>query len=228
MIVGLIPARGGSKGIPGKNLAPCAGKPLLWHTVTAARGSKLSRVIVSTDDPDIAAAAREFGAEVPFERPPSLALDDTPMLAVIQNALEWMEHNGGAPEGIALLQPTSPLRTSAHIDAAIRLFHTGAPDTVVSVVRVQHRYSPGSLMELTDGILKPAKGRGSEATRRQDKPVLFARNGPAILITRPDVIRSGKLYGEKTVGYEMSELDSIDIDTVDDLKHAELLLRARR
>lgn len=228
MIVGLIPARGGSKGIPGKNLALCASKPLLWHTVNAAKASKLARLIVSTDDPDIAAAGKKFGAEVPFQRPAEISGDEAPMIAVMQHALEWLQSEGAAPDAIALLQPTSPLRTTAHINEALKLFEERKADTVVSVVRVQHRYSPGSLMEQEDGVLKPAKGRGSSATRRQDKPVLFARNGPAILITRSDLIREGRMYGDNTVGYEMAELDSIDVDTVDDLKHAELLLRARR
>lgn len=228
MIVGLIPARGGSKGIPGKNLAQCAGKPLLWHTVKAATASRLPRVIVSTDNPEIAEASLAFGAEVPFDRPGALALDTTPMIAVLQHALDWLEKNGGVPEAIALLQPTSPLRTASHINEALKLFESGHNDTVVSVIRVQHRYSPGSLMELRDGLLKEVTGTASTATRRQDKPALFARNGPAILITRTEVIRAGKLYGKNSAGYEMSELDSIDVDTVDDLKHAELLLRARR
>lgn len=227
MIVGLIPARGGSKGIPAKNLALCAGKPLLWYAVSAAKDANLSRILVSTDDPEIGAAAMKFGAEV-LQRPPELGQDDTPMIAVMGHALEWLERNGGAPEAIALLQPTSPLRTSAHIREAMKLFNEKKPDTVVSVVQVQHRYSPGSLMELSEGSLKPMRSGGSSATRRQDKPALFARNGPAILITRPEIIRVGKMYGDATLGYEMAELDSVDVDTLDDLKHAELLLRARR
>lgn len=226
MIVGLIPARGGSKGIPGKNLAECAGKPLIWHTCEAAKRSALQRVIVSTDSTVIASAAKTYGVEAPFLRPPELSGDDTPMISVLQHALAWLENSGQETEAIALLQPTSPLRTSGHIDAALALFRREKPDSVVSVVPVQHRYTPGSLMELKEGSLQSVKGKG--ATRRQDKPALYARNGPAIAITRADVIRAGKIYGDVTLAYEMSELDSIDVDTLDDLKHAELLLRARR
>src|ERR671933_1940916 len=125
-ILGLIPARGGSKGIPGKNLAPLCGRPLLAWTVGAAcAAGSLDRVVVSTDSDEIAAAARELGADV-LERPAELARDDTPMRDVVLHALEEL----GRPEVLALLQPTSPLRRAAHVDEAVALLRRSGADCV--------------------------------------------------------------------------------------------------
>lgn len=222
--VGLIPARGGSKGIPGKNIVPCAGKPLIQWTCDAARGSRrLSRTIVSTDSAEIAAVARGCGAEVPFLRPAELARDETPALPVIQHALRWFDAQGQAPDAIVLLQPTSPLRASAHIDEAIGLFEARSADTVVSVVRVPHRFHPSSVMWERNGALVPYEGEET-VTRRQEQPPLFARNGPAVLVVSRATLQSGRLYGGCTLGYLMDDAASVDIDTPADLRMAEWLL----
>ncbi len=222
-LLGLIPAREGSKGVPGKNLAPLAGAPLLEWTCAAARGCpRLTRCIVSTDSPEIAAAAESLGIEVPFLRPAALAQDETPMIDVLVHALDEL----GDPDGIVLLQPTSPLRTAEHIDEAIRLFVDSGADSVVSVVRVPHNFVPASLLRVVDGRAEPA-GAAETAPRRQTKAVVYARNGPAVLICRPEVIRQGVLYGPDTRAYEMSAADSIDIDTPFDLELADWLLRRR-
>ncbi|MGH3104275.1 MAG: cytidylyltransferase domain-containing protein [Gaiellaceae bacterium] len=217
-VVGLIPARGGSKGIPGKNLAPLAGKPLIAWTIEAARASRtLTRVVVSTDDEEIAAVARQLGAEV-LARPGALAADDTPMLEVVRHALAEL----GSTDVLVLLQPTSPLRRPDHIDQALLvLLEDERRDAVVSVVEVPHRFRPGSLMELDGGRLR----RLSEETaaRRQDKPPVYARNGPAVLALRPERL-GDDLYGGDCRPYVMAPLDSIDVDGPDDLRLAELLL----
>ena len=220
-VLGLIPARGGSRGIPRKNLAELAGRPLLAWTCTAAlESTMLTRCVVSTDDPEIAEAARAEGVEVPFMRPAALAGDETPMHAVVLHALEAV----GA-DVVVLLQPTSPLRTARHVDEAVRLLLDGDADSVVSVVRVPHNFVPSSLLAERDGRLVPVAEAG--ATRRQDKEVVFARNGPAVLATRAPVIRDGSLYGDACAGYEMDVADSVDVDTAFELELAGWLLDRR-
>jgi CMP-N,N'-diacetyllegionaminic acid synthase len=215
-VVALVPARGGSKGIPRKNVAPLAGKPLLRWAVDAARATDtVTRIVVSTDDDEIAAAAEDV--EV-LRRPSDLAADDTPMLAVIRHGLSHIQ----PCDVLVLLQPTSPLRRAEHVDGAVRLLLETGADSVVSVVEVPHRYEPDSLMELRDGLLVAR----SEPTTRQAKQRLYARNGPAILALRPAGLGEA-LYSGNVAPYVMDEADSLDIDTPYDLELAELLLRAR-
>ncbi len=226
-VVGLIPARGGSKGIPGKNIAPCAGQPLLAWTCEAALGSRrLARTILSTDSEAIAAVGRACGLEVPFLRPADLAEDETPAMAVMAHALDWLEARGETVDALALLQPTSPLRSSRHIDDAVALFEESGADAVVSVMAVPHRFHPSSVMRDEAGRLAPFMN-GDTVTRRQNQAPLLARNGPAVLVVSRAGVASGKLYGGRTIGYRMSGADSIDIDTAEDLRLAELLLRDR-
>lgn len=223
--LGVIPARGGSKGVPGKNLRLLAGRPLLAYTAAAALGSRrLVRTVLSTDDPAIAAAGRALGLDVPFLRPASLAADDTPMLPVLVHALGEAGRGGFAADAVVLLQPTSPLRTAAHVDAALELLESSGADSVVSVVEVPHQFSPASVMTLTDGRLKPFAD-GPTITRRQDKPRVYARNGPAVLATRTAVLTGGSLYGDDCRPLVMEARASIDIDDADDLAYAEYLLR---
>jgi CMP-N-acetylneuraminic acid synthetase len=226
-ILGLIPARGGSKGVPNKNLAPLCGRPLLAYTADAARESaRLTRTIVSTDDEALAAAARALGLEVPFMRPQELAADDTPMLPVMLHATTAVSRAGFAVDAVVLLQPTSPLRRGEHIDAAVDLLARTGADSVVSVVEVPHHFNPVSLLTLLDGRLQPFLP-GPTVSRRQDKPRVLARNGPAVLAVRTAVLAAGTLYGDDCRPIVMSAEDSIDIDTPWDLSMAELLLQRR-
>jgi CMP-N-acetylneuraminic acid synthetase len=226
-ILGIIPARGGSKGIPNKNLALLCGRPLLAYTADAVKQSrKLTRTIVSTDDERIAECAKALGLEVPFMRPAPLAADDAPMLPVVQHALEAMTKDGFDADMVVLLQPTSPLRRGEHIDAAIDWLERTAADSVVSVVEVPHQFNPTSVMRLDEGLLKPFLD-GPTATRRQDKPRLFARNGPAVLAVRAAVVRGGSLYGERSWPLGMSAEDSLDVDSPWDLRLVEYVLAAR-
>ena len=216
-VLGLIPARGGSKGIAGKNLAPLGGKPLIAWTLEAARASEtLSSVVVSTDSEEIAAAAD--GSRV-LARPPELAADETPMLAVLEHAVTEL----GRPDVLVLLQPTSPLRRAEHIDEVVRLLVESDADSVVSVVEVPHRYAQESLMALERGRLtRPVE----DTSRRQDKRPVYARNGPAVLALRPDRL-GDDLYGGDCRAYVMRPEDSIDIDEPFDLELAEFLLARR-
>jgi CMP-N-acetylneuraminic acid synthetase len=128
---------------------------------------------------------------------------------------------------VVLLQPTSPLRRAEHIDGAVELFRRAGADTVVSVIEVPHRFHPASVMRERDGRLVPYHEDAATVTRRQGLEPLVARNGPAVLVVSPRMLRAGDLYGGRTVGYRMSEHDSIDVDTVEDLDLAGMLLAAR-
>ena len=229
----VIPARGGSKGIPGKNLAPLRGRPLIDYTIDAAlAASSLSRIVVSTDDPAIAehALTRE-GIEVPALRPAQLAEDDTPMLPVLLDLLDMLEKQGAATfDAVCLLQPTSPLRLSSDIDAAAALLESsGRADAIVSIEAVPHSFNPVSVMtQDASGKLSPyQQGEGDKTLRRQDKPVVVARNGPAVLLSRVATLRAGSLYGRHTVGYAMPRERSIDIDEPIDIVIAAALLAER-
>jgi CMP-N-acetylneuraminic acid synthetase len=201
-----------------------AGRPLIAHTFDAARRSrKLTRVVLSTDSEPIAALGRAEGIDVPFLRPSHLAADDTPMLDVLNHAVGALQRR---PDIVVLLQPTSPLRRAEHIDAAVSLLEETGADSVVSVMTVPHQFTPGSLMRLDEGRLLPLATEPG-AARRQDKPVLYARNGPAVLVTRTHVLESGRLYGNDTRPFVMSREDSIDVDEPFDLEIVEAVLARR-
>ena len=227
-LIGLITARGGSKGIPGKNLVECAGLPLIAWTCNAATSARcLSAVYVSTDDARIAEQCAEFGVQSPFQRPDALAGDSAGSLEVLAHFIDWLEASGDYCDAVVLLQPTSPLRTAAHIDSAGAVFGAATWDSLVSVVRVEHRYMPEKLMRVVDGVAVPHVPGPVDATPRQRSEQLFARNGPAILISRAAVLRYGSLYGERIAAFEMSKPDSVDVDDMEDLAIAAALLRAR-
>jgi CMP-N,N'-diacetyllegionaminic acid synthase len=230
--LGLITARGGSKSIPGKNIARLAGRPLLAYTCDAARGSaRLTRTVLSTDDPAIASVGRDCGVEVPFMRPEEIARDTTPSIDVALHAVDWLAQNDGwTADVVVILQPTSPLRVSRHIDEALYEMETWSADTVVSVVEVPHRFSPYSVMRMEGGRLRDFWDGPTpfDRYRRQDMPTLYARNGPAVLATRVPVMKEKRsFYGDFVAPYVMSEAESIDIDTPHDLMLAEAALSAR-
>jgi CMP-N,N'-diacetyllegionaminic acid synthase len=229
-VLGLITARGGSKGIPNKNLAPCGGLPLLsWTCIAARDASCLTRVVLSTDDPAIAERGRQDGVEAPFLRPAELATDSARSIDVANHAIAWLdERESWRTDVLVLLQPTSPMRTAVHVDAAFSLLAADT-DTVVSVVEVPHRFAPWSLMRLENDRLhdyQPGE-LPFDRFRRQGQPTLYARNGPAVLVSRSTTIREGSFYGERIVPYVMTAMDSVDIDDRDDLAYADWLLCRR-
>lgn len=228
-ILGLIPARGGSKGLPRKNLAPLAGRPLIAHTIEAALASRsLTRVVVSTEDAEIAQTARDWGAQTPFTRPAELASDAAGALPVMRQAIEALEAEGWRTDILVYLQPTSPLRRARHIDGALELLLGQKADSVVSVVPVPHQFNPVSLLRLEDGLLNPYLPQApndAPILRRQDKPELWARNGPAVLAcTRAVIMDQGRLYGKRTLPFFMRPEESLDIDTAFDLALVEWAL----
>jgi CMP-N,N'-diacetyllegionaminic acid synthase len=214
-VLGLIPARAGTRN---KNLWTLRGRPLLAWTVDAARASEtLTRIVVSTESDEVAAVAHELGVEV-LERPPELALDDTPTRDVVVHALQRL----GPCDVLVLLQPTSPLRKARHIDEAVRLLLDSRADSVLSVVEVPHQFRPVSVMSLEHGRLVPLVA--DAPNRRQDKPVVYARNGPAVLALRPDPLPD-PLYAGDCRPYVMDLRESVDVDEASDLELAELLVQ---
>ena len=226
-VLGIITARGGSKGIPGKNLKLLAGRPLLDYSIDAANDTPLDRLILSTEDKKIADAARSLGCEVPFMRPAELARDETPHLPVIQHAVKWLQdHEGYQPDIVLTLQPTSPLRSAADIAAALRMMELSDADSVVSVSEVTAHGHPMRMLKVDDhGFAKlfatgePVRNR---INRRQDLPKAWVMNG-AIYACRTDVLFAPQpsLYGDRVVAYPMPPERSISIDDLDDWEAAE-------
>lgn len=224
-ILGVITARGGSKGIPGKNIKELGGKPLIVYTIEAAKSSNLiTHLIVSTDDEATAEIARAAGAEVPFIRPAELAQDDTPHVPVMQHALVYMERELGEPfDYTVVLQPTSPFRTPDDIDVTLqKLIDTGA-DSAVTLVEVPSSEHPIKLKKLEEGRVVPYAIEEVEGTRRQDLPSVYKRSGAVYAMTR-DLIMGGRLYGEHVVGVIVPRERSIDIDYAFDWIKAEHML----
>lgn len=229
-ILGLIPARGGSKSIPRKNLYPLCGRMLIEYTFNAAKKSRyLSRIVLTTDDQEIASLGKKSGIEVPFIRPARLASDDSPTLAAAQHAVAYLENSEGYhPDIVVLLQPTSPLRKSSHIDEAVELLISTGADSVVSVEEVPHRYNPCSVMRIKEGRLVTfLESEQTKIFRRQDKPKVYARNGAAVYAVRYETLmQHNSLFGENCRPLIMKPEESIDIDTLFDVKLAESLLGA--
>lgn len=224
-VLGLVPARGGSKGVPRKNIRPLGGRPLLQWTAEAALGARtLARVVLSTDDPEIADAGRRCGLEVPFLRPAELAGDRAPTLPAVQHALSELERTGDRFDAVCLLQPTSPFRTSEDIDACVTLLEEGGADAVVSVRRVPDEHNPHWVYFRDEsGALRLSTGEAQPIPRRQELPPAFHREG-SVYVTRRDVVMGGSLYGTRLLAYEVDPARSVNIDTMDDWARAEALL----
>lgn len=218
-VLAIIPARGGSKGVPRKNIRDLAGKPLIAWTIEAARKSVyIDRVILSSDDPEIIDVAKSWGCDVPFIRPAELARDETPGIDPVIHALEKLPGYDYA----VLLQPTSPLRITEDIDASIaRCEESGAP-ACVSVTEPAHH--PHWMYTLNGtGVLRPlAEERG---LRRQDLPPVYALNGATYVAQVPWLVKSRTFLGVETHAYVMPPCRSIDIDTEQDLIVAACLLQ---
>ena len=224
-ILALIPARGGSKGVPGKNIKLLGGKPLLAYTSEIALQSKhLTTIIVSTEDDKIVEVAESLGIKVPFKRPAELAQDTTPTIDAIVHALKWYQKQNVFFDAVCLLQVTSPFRTIAFLDKAIEKFIEKDTDSLVSVQRVPHEYNPHWTFKLANSFLSVSTGDESIISRRQDLPDTWHRDGK-IYITTPKLIMEGKILGEKLVGFVNDEEPNVNIDTLEDWELAENLFR---
>lgn len=223
-ILGIIPARGGSKGVPGKNIKHLAGKPLIAYSIDVAKDSGLSKVIVSTDNEQIADVARSLGADVPFLRPDFLASDTAKSLDVSRHALLAMEKSDNVLyDAIMLLQPTTPFRTTEDINQAIELLKSDPEaDSVISVVDVQGHH-PARMKYLEEGVLlDPPFCEAYENQNRQELKPMYIRNG-AIYLTKRDTLLNNSYKGNKCLGLVMSNARSSNIDTLFDFKLAEWL-----
>jgi CMP-N,N'-diacetyllegionaminic acid synthase len=220
----IIPARSGSKRILRKNTVLLAGKPLIAYTIDAALQSlKLTRVIVSTDDLEIAEISQKYGAEIPFLRPSEFAQDQSSMSAVVSHALESLAKEAADMDGVVILQPTAPFRTGKHIDEAIDLFEKSLADTVTAVCLAEQH--PFYAWTLSNGELAPFFSLKHQTISRNDLPSVFYENG-AIYVINKAVLNSGTIYGEKIVAYPMKLSDSVDIDTPMDLLWAQFIMNS--
>ncbi len=229
-VLGIVPARGGSKGILRKNIRLLAGQPLLAYTASAARQSaRLTRIWLSTDDPEIAAVGKSAGLDVPFLRPAELALDSTPMIEVVLHAIGWAQSQGEHYDAICLLQPTSPLRSAKTIDRCIARLWERDVDCVVSVRPVPPEYNPHWVyFETPEGLLKPSLGDGEPIPARQLLPPAYHRDGSVFTARTQSVLVHGSLYGTKTAGVVSPEDEACDLDTEEQWDLLERKLKSAR
>ncbi len=225
-VLGLIPARGGSKGVPRKNVRLLGGRPLLAWTAEAALAARtLTRVVLSTDDGEVAAVGRRFGLDVPFMRAGELARDATPTLPVVQDALRRLAATGDHYDAVCLLQPTSPFRRSDDIDACVALFDSEAADAVLSVLPVPAEYHPHwTYLLAPDGGLRLSTGDATPIPRRQALPPAFHRDGAVYVSRCAVVMQQDSLYGARVLGYTMDPERSVNIDSPDDWARAEAIV----
>ena len=227
-VLGIIPARSGSKRLPRKNLRLLGGRPLTALAIESALGARsLARVVVSSDDPEVLALAGSYGANLPLPRPPELSGDRSQAIEYVVHALRTLEQSESEPfEVIAILQPSSPLRTSEDVDATVDLLERTGADTAVSVARVPHAIHPAKL-KLLDGdrlipYLEEERGRMAE----HELPPVFVRNC-AVYVTRRAIVDSGRIIGDDCRAFVMPAERSVDINDEMDLLFAEFCLERR-
>jgi CMP-N,N'-diacetyllegionaminic acid synthase len=224
-ILAIIPARGGSKGVPRKNIKFLGENPLLYYSFQSAQQSVLlSKTILSSEDAEIISVANGFGLETPLIRPQNLALDTTSSIDVVLHAITFLEKKGETFDAVCLLQPTSPFRAKGFIDEAIQTFMDKKTDALVSVLKVPQEYNPHWIFEAnTDGNLVIATGEKDIIKRRQDLPLTFFRDG-SIYITKVATIKKGSFFGESLSYIESNPDFYVNIDTIEDWKAAEAKL----
>ena len=225
-ILGIIPARGGSKGVPEKNIKLLGNKPLIAYTINAAKSAKLlTEVIVSSDDSEIIDTTRKYGAKAPFTRPKEIATDKSPSILTVIHALQFFKEKGIAFDAVCLLQPTNPFRTGIFIDDAIKKFIQTKVDSLISVLPVPHKYNPHWVFEPDkNDLLHISTGEDAIISRRQELPKAYYRDGSVYLTKANIVLEKQSLYGN-TIGYIEATKDThVNIDTLEDWEKAEKLL----
>lgn len=225
-VLGVITARGGSKGIPHKNIKKLNGKPLIYYSILSAKRSRyLTYFIVSTDDIFIANVSKKYKAQVPFMRPKHLALDSSRSLDVVKHALRWLKKNKGMDfDYVMILQPTSPLRRALDIDNCIKKAVDTNSDSVMSVIELTD-FSIKKLKIIKNDVLWPyLANEGNISQRRQSLGKVFKRNC-AIYLTKVNLIKKGDLFGSVSRPYLMPPECSVDINTMADFKLAKLYLK---
>ncbi len=225
-VIALIPARGGSKGLPGKNIKSLAGKPLInWTIEVAKKCAFIDRVIVSTDDEQIAEVSRQAGADVPFIRPAQYATDHATGTQVIMHALEWLKSNDQAADILVLLQPTSPLRVMQDLETAL-LLYIEKNAAIVSVCEVNHH--PFWMNTLPTNLsLKDFLRPEIKDANRQDLPIYYQLNGAIYIKSFDEFIKDETFFTENTYAYIMPKERSIDIDSEVDFSLAQIIIEKR-
>ena len=226
-ILGIIPARGGSKGIPKKNIYPAAGIPLIAYTLREVEKTKLlNTCIVSSDDSEIIDIAKKYGGKSPFVRPAELATDQAASWDVALHGLRFMESQGSLYDAVMLLQPTCPLRLATDIDGAIEMLDQNpSADSVVSVCKIEDPH-PVKTFQMTQGLLKPfLPDQWKENLRRQDLPETYFLNGAIYCVRKNVLLQQKSLWGRKTLPYLMPPERSVNIDKMMDIHYLEFLLK---
>ncbi|MFI5212922.1 MAG: cytidylyltransferase domain-containing protein [Gemmatimonadales bacterium] len=226
-VLATVCARGGSKGVPRKNLRPIAGVPLIERTIRVARAwGGADRLVVSTDDDEIAAVAAAAGAEVPFRRPAELATDSAGKWEVLRHAVASVATSGPHVDVVVDLDPTAPLRIVEDIQGAVALFVRERPDAVITVFEAQ-KNPYFNMVELKDGLAVLCKRPGDSVKRRQDAPQVYSMNASIYVLDREFLFRSSGLFEGRLRAYVMPRERSVDIDSEVDYRLAELLLLER-
>lgn len=227
-ILTIIPARGGSKGIPGKNIIDVNGQPLIAYTILPAlqvlEMGLVDKVIVSTDSTEIADVARKFGAEVPFLRPEEISGDKAKSVEFIQHALDFFRGQGISYDAVLLLQPTSPMRTVEDLEKAIQLYVNSKNDSLISAYEEEY-INDLVIYKLDDDgkTSSPLSPMHNKGVRRQDHGSTYVRNG-CIYISSSELIQKGLVIGDKPLMYVMDKNKSVNVDTIEDLELLRKLL----
>tara|TARA_X000000950_G_C13809574_1_gene617041 strand:+ start:576 stop:1289 length:714 start_codon:yes stop_codon:yes gene_type:complete len=226
-ILGLIPARGGSKGIKKKNIKILGGIPLIAHTINTALKINFSKLIVSTDDTEIAAVAEKYGAEVPFIRPSHLSNDTATSFSLIEHAVKFFIEKNISFKAVCLLQPTYPFRTKKLINDCIKKLSDKRFDSIVSVLKIPDTYNPHWVFKLNNrtNMIEKLNISNNNITRRQDLPKYFHRDGAVYLSRISNILTHKSIYG-KNIGYVISDKSRyVNIDTMEDWNKAELMYK---
>lgn len=230
-ILGVIPARGGSKGLPGKNIRTLNGKPLIAWTIDVAKKSKyLDLVMVSTDDTKIAKVAKKYGAKVPFMRPKELSSDTAKSIDVMLHALDYYKDKGDEYDYLIMLEPTSPLREATDIDASIKALidNKSGAVSIVGVSRVEAAHPVFDVTITGKGFIKPYAGDFSKAVRRQDISELYFFEGTVYVSKAPELYRRRSFYHDRTLPYIVPRWKSLEVDDILDMVCAEAILKNKR
>lgn len=227
-ILGIIPARSGSQGVPHKNIRLLGGKPLLQHSVQSALASGIfDRIILSTDSPEYASIGEAAGAEVPFLRPAELSGHDVPIQGVLEHVVHSVEQSGWSPSLVFLLNPTCPFREPSHFLSALEVLRTCECDSVVSVQPVPLCLCPHYVLRMEGGTLQPFLAEGAQVYRRQDVTPAYVRDGLIYGVHRDVLMEKHTLYGDDCRPLFFSVPDHVNIDTEADWQHAEHVCRMR-
>ncbi|MGD9722087.1 MAG: hypothetical protein AB7O59_12405 [Pirellulales bacterium] len=224
-VLGIIPARGGSKRLPRKNVLPLGGKPLVVWTIEAAqRARRLARVVVSSDDAEVLALAAKIDAQLPLARPAEISGDTSPAIDFVRHALSELESRGEGPfDAVAILQPSSPLTLSEDMDGTIELLEQSGADSAVSVMRLDHAIHPLKMKTMQGDRLLPFLEEERGRMAAHELPTIYVRNC-SVYVTRRGAIDRGQVIGDDCRGYVMPRERSLDINEELDLQFAEFLL----